>query len=269
MAEKAIAIALKIESGIAIASMSQPKTRNAFTQNFINDIQEIIAVCEDTSEISALVLTGTDGVFSSGGDIKGMVTRIQSGTQKPDYIRDRIYKLNDWLQRLRILDIPVIAAVDGPAYGAGFGLALCADFILASERASFCASFCRIGAIPDCGVLFMLPRMIGMQKAKELMYTGRSISADEAKNLNIAMEVFAQDKLYDEAVALARRMQDTSPTAFAITKRITNQTFDNNAASIMEMEAAGQAVCLATNYHVDAVKRFVDKKPLRFNWETN
>ena len=111
-------------------------------------------------------------------------------------------------------------------------------------------------------------RNFGMQKAKELMYTGRSISAKEAKNLNIAMEVFAQDKLYDEAVALARRMQDTSPTAFAITKRVTNQTFDNNAASIMEMEAAGQAVCLATNYHVDAVKRFVDKRPLRFNWET-
>ena len=269
MIEESPVIAFKIENGLAIASMSQPKNRNAFTPNFLIAIQEVIATCKDSEEITALILTGTDGVFSAGGDIKGMVERIQSGDQDPDYIRQRIYKLNDWLQQLRNLDIPVIAAVDGPAYGAGFGLALCADFILASERASFCAAFCRIGAIPDCGVLFALPRMIGMQKAKELMYTGRPVGAQEAKDIGIAMEVYPSDNLYDTSVAFARRMQNASPTALAITKRVTNQTFENNAASIVEMEAAGQAVCLTSDYHRDAVTRFVDKKPLRFNWEDN
>lgn len=267
MVEELPAITFKVENGLAIASMSQPKTRNAFTPDFLTLIEQIIATCKENEKITALILTGTNGVFSAGGDIKGMVKRIELGDQHPDYIRERIYKLNDWLQQLRHLDIPVIAAVNGPAYGAGFGLALCADFILASENASFCAAFCRIGAIPDCGVLFTLPRMIGMQKAKELMYTGRPIDADEAKNLGIAMNVYPANKLYDAAVALARRIQHASPTAFAITKRITNQTFENTAASIVEMEAAGQAICLTSNYHKDAVERFITKKPLQFNWE--
>ena len=267
MVEESSAITFKVENGLAIASMSQPKTRNAFTPDFLTSIEQIIGTCKENKKITALILTGTNGVFSAGGDIKGMVKRIELGDQHPDYIRERIYKLNEWLQQLRHLDIPVIAAVNGPAYGAGFGLALCADFILASEDARFCASFCRIGAIPDCGVLFTLPRMIGLQKAKELMYTGRPIDADEAKDLGIAMDVYPANKLYNAAIALARRIQHVSPTAFTITKRITNQTFENTATSIVEMEAAGQAICLTSNYHKDAVERFVTKKPLRFNWE--
>ena len=269
MIEESPVIAFKIENGLAIASMSRPKNRNAFTPDFLTAIQGAIETCQNNEEISALILTGTDGVFSAGGDIKGMIKRIKSGNQDPDYIRKRIYKLNDWLHQLRNLEIPVIAAVNGPAYGAGFGLALCADFILASESASFCAAFCRIGAIPDSGVLFTLPRMIGMQKAKELMYTGRPVGAQEAKELGITMEVYPANELYEASVALAHRMQNTSSTAFAITKRVTNQTFENTAASIVEMEAAGQAICLTSHYHSDAVERFVNKKPLRFNWEVN
>ena len=269
MSDQTPAIEFKIDKGVAVATMSRPKQRNAFSPEFLKSIHDIISNCRGNRDVSALILTGCDGVFSAGGDIKGMVKRAQSGGQTPDYIRSRIYTLNEWLQKFRNLEIPVIAAVDGPAYGGGLGLALCADFILASEQASFCCVFCRIGAIPDCGVLYTLPRMIGMQKAKELMYTGRPLDAEEAKDLGIVMEVYPAEDLQTAAMALARRMQDASPAAFAVTKRVTNQAFDNDAASIVEMEAAGQAVCLASDYHADAVNRFVEKKPLRFNWEAN
>jgi len=207
-------------------------------------------------------------VFTAGGDIKAMLERHKSGGVTPDETRQRIYEINEWVQQIRNLEIPVIAAVDGPAYGGGLGLALCADFILASEKASFCAVFCRLGLIPDCGVLFTLPRMVGMQRAKEMIYTGRPVDAQEAKQIGIAMDVYPSEGLRDAAKALAERMGDASPTSIGVAKRITNQAFDNDAAALLEMEAAGQAVCMASDYHTDAVTRFAEKRPLKFNWES-
>jgi len=261
------AIELAIEDGVAIATMMRPKQRNPFSADFLACMADIITECGRNDEIKALILTGTEGVFCAGGDIKGMVERAQKGDFPAEDIRARLYDIHDWIQPLRNLSIPVICAVDGPAYGGGFGLALCADFILASENASFCSVFCRIGAIPDCGVLFTLPRMVGIQRAKEMMYTGRPIDAREAKDIGIAMDVYPTGTVLAEAKALARRMQDASGAAFAITKRIANQTFDNDAMTHVEMEAAGQSICLSSEYHKDAVNRFVEKQPLRFNWE--
>jgi 2-(1,2-epoxy-1,2-dihydrophenyl)acetyl-CoA isomerase len=267
MTDQSPPIEFTVDSGVAIAKMSRPKQRNAFTPEFQECFRDIVETCHDRDDIDALILTGTDGVFSAGGDIKGMVERVNQGGASPEFMRKRLYTMHRMLQTFRNMEIPVIAAVDGPAYGGGFGLALCADFILASEQANFCSVFCRIGAIPDYGVLFTLPRMVGMQRAKELMYTGRPVTAEEAKAIGIAMEVYPADTLLDEALALARRMQGGSAIAFGITKRVANQAFDNDAMALIEMEAAGQAICLASDYHKDAVSRFVEKKPLRFNWE--
>lgn len=261
------AIDFEVVDGIAIATMARPKQRNAFTPEFLSCMENIIAEIKGRQDVDALILTGTDGVFCAGGDVKGMVERHKSGGAPADEIRERLYTLHDWIQPLRNLNIPVIAAVDGPAYGGGFGLALCADFILASESASFCSVFCRIGLMPDCAVLFTLPRMVGMQRAKEIMYTGRPLDAAEAKDIGIVMDVHPAGSLQDEALALARRMQQGSRVAFGLTKRIANQTFDVDANGLVEMEAAGQAICLGSHYHADAVGRFVEKQPLKFNWE--
>jgi 2-(1,2-epoxy-1,2-dihydrophenyl)acetyl-CoA isomerase len=267
MSDQSSPIEFTVESGVATATMVRPKQRNPFTPAFLESFCEVVEACRQRDDIEVLILTGTDGVFSAGGDIKGMVERVKQGGASPEFMRKRLYTMHRMLQEFRNMEIPVIAAVDGPVYGGGFGLALCADFILASEQASFCSVFCRIGAIPDYGVLFSLPRMIGMQRAKELMYSGRPVDAEEAKAIGIAMDVYPAETLLDEALALARRMQGGSAIAFGITKRIANQAFDNDAMALVEMEAAGQAICLASDYHKDAVSRFVEKKPLRFNWE--
>lgn len=261
------AIAFAVEDGIGIATMARPRQRNAFTPAFLSCMEAIIAEIKSRDDIDALILTGSDGVFCAGGDIKGMVERHKTGGAPADEMRERLYTLHDWIQPLRNLNIPVISAVDGPAYGGGFGLALCADFILASDTASFCSVFCRIGLMPDCAVLFTLPRMVGLQRAKEIMYTGRPLDAQEAKEIGIVMEVHPAENLQDEAINLARRMQQGSRTAFSLTKRIANQAFDTDANGLVEMEAAGQAICLTSDYHADAVGRFVEKQPLKFNWE--
>ena len=267
MTDQTSPIDFSVEDGIAVVVMARPKQRNAFSPKFQEDFRAIVDECRTRDDINAVVLSGMDGVFSAGGDIKGMVARAQEGGYPPEFMRNRLYNTHRMLQDFRNMEKPVIAAVDGPAYGGGFGLALCADFILASERAVFCSVFCRIGAIPDYGVLFTLPRMVGLQRAKELMATGRPVDANEAKAIGIAMDVYPAERLHDEAMSLARRMQDASAGAFGITKRIANQAFDNDADALLEMEAAGQAICLAGDYHKDAVNRFVEKRPLRFNWE--
>lgn len=262
------AVLLTIEDGIAVVTMARPKQRNPFTAEFLRCMERIVDEVSGRDDIDVLILTGSDGVFCGGGDVKGMVERQKAGGGKPDALRKRLYDdINGWVQKLRNIEIPVIAAVDGPAFGGGLGIALCADFVLASEKASFCAVFCRIGVIPDCGVLYTLPRMIGVQKAKELIYTGRPVDALEAKDLGIVMSVHTSEDLMDEAMKIAKNMQQVSPLAFGITKRVLNQTFDVNAPALLEMEVAGQTICIGSDYHSDAVNRFVQKKPLRFNWE--
>ena len=161
------AIGFAVDDGIGIATMARPRQHNPFTAEFLTCIEEITAEVKGRNDIDALILTGTDGAFCAGGNVKGMGERQDSGPTPVEDMRERLYGVHDWLQPLRNLNVPVIAAVDGPAYGGGFGLALCADFILASERARFCSAFGRIGLIPDCALLFTLPRMVGMQRAKE------------------------------------------------------------------------------------------------------
>lgn len=260
-------ISLEVTDGIATLSMNRPKQRNPFTADFLEQIAASLQEVHRRDDIDVVILTGSDGVFSGGGDVKGMNERLKGNAPPPDFARKRIYGVHEWLQTLRNLDKPTIAAVDGAAYGGGFGLALCCDFVLATPRARFCSVFARIGLVPDCSVFFTLPRIVGMQRAKEIMFTARAIDAEEAKALGIVMELHQPQHLREAAMRLARRMQQASGPALSATKRIANQAFDLDANALIEMEAAAQAVCLASDYHRDAAQRFADKQPLLFNWE--
>jgi 2-(1,2-epoxy-1,2-dihydrophenyl)acetyl-CoA isomerase len=266
MSDKNVA-EMKIENGIATIVLSRPERRNAFTEELQNRLSGLVTEISQRSDIDAVILTGSGGNFSGGGDIKGMLKAQPKKGEPPTDYRKRIYAINDWIQRLRNLELPVIAAVDGAAYGGGFSLALCADFILCSPSARFCSVFCRIGAVPDCGIMYVLPRMIGMQRAKEIMYTGRPILAEEAKEIGLVFSIHPADDLINAAQTLAERLQQSSTKAFALTKRITNQSLDMDSQSLLEMEASAQEICFNTDYNKDAVARFTRKEPLRYNWE--
>ena len=258
---------MTVVDGIATIVMTRPERRNAFSQDLQDFLSSKVSEITNRDDIDAVVLTGSGGCFSAGGDIKGMLEhQPKEGKPGADY-RKRIYAINDWIQRLRNLEVPVIAAVDGAAYGGGFALALCADFVLCSPTARFCSVFCRIGAVPDCGIMYVLPRMIGMQRAKEIMYTGRPVLAEEAKEIGIAFAIHPADELVAAALTLAKRLQFSSRKTFALTKRITNQSLDLDQQSLLEMEAAAQEICFNTDYNKDAVARFTRKEPLLYNWE--
>ncbi|MCR9213005.1 MAG: enoyl-CoA hydratase/isomerase family protein [Proteobacteria bacterium] len=259
---------MTVENGIATITMTRPKQRNAFTQELQDFLSSKVKEIAGRTDIDVVIITGSGGSFSGGGDIKGMLkNQPKEGQPGADY-RKRIYAINDWIQRLRNLEVPVIAAVDGAAYGGGFSLALCADFILCSPTARFCSVFCRIGAVPDCGIMYVLPRMIGLQRAKEIMYTGRPIPAEEAKEIGLAFAIHPAEELAEAALTLAKRLQPASRKTFALTKRITNQTFELDSQTLLEMEAAAQEICFTTDYNKDAVARFTRKEPLLFNWES-
>ena len=180
--------------------------------------------------------------------------------------RRRMQGVRPWLTNLIEFDRPVIAAVDGIAFGAGFSLALSADLIIASSRARFCFAFMRMGLVPDSGVIWMLPRLVGMQRAKELLYTAREIDAQTAKEYGIVLEVTPPESLLDRAREMAAAFGNASAAALALTKAGLNRAFESDLAASLEYEATAQGIAFSSEYHSAAVRRFMDKQPTLFNW---
>ncbi|MBM7063025.1 enoyl-CoA hydratase/isomerase family protein [Pseudomonas sp. UL073] len=261
---------LCIDNGIAEFSHQKPSARNALSLELREDYAEMLDRVEADRSIRALILTGSGGSFCAGGDLKSLKARQTSQDPEdnsPDAMRRRLRKLHGWLQRLRDLELPVIAAVDGPAYGAGFALALTADFVLASSRATFCMSFAKVGLVPDSGVLATLPRVVGMAMAKELLFTARRVEVAEAKALGIVHAVHAPEALAEQARLFARRFHDAPREVLAFTKSLLNKSFETPYATLTELECQAQGVVSVTPYHLEAVRRFLAGEPSLLDWD--
>lgn len=240
--------------------INRPERRNAFDLEVREGLAQAIFEARDDDSVRAVVITGTTGVFCAGGDLKSL-----SEAKRPVFKdRDRIRRLHLWFRELVNLEKPVIAAVDGPAFGAGFNLALACDFVLATPKARFCAVFGRIGLVPDLGGFFLLPRIVGLQRAKDLVFSAREIGVEEAQSLGIVMQVVAAEQLEHEALALASRYHNASTEALGIAKNILNRSFNLDQDTLAELESNAQALALHTAYHDEAVSNFLQKRPLKF-----
>jgi len=166
------------------------------------------------------------------------------------------------------LDRPVIAAVDGVCYGAGFSFALAADFVIASTRARFCMPFMKVGLVPDCGAFYTLPRVVGLARAKDLVFTAREISAAQAKEMGAVLEVVEPEALRARAAQIAASLAAASPIAFGLAKRALNQSLGSDLRTMLEIEAAAQGIAFTTGFHHEAVKRFREKADPLFKWPT-
>lgn len=263
-ASDAPSVLTEVKDGIGTITLNRPESRNALSQAMRKGIAAAVVQMRDDDSVRAVIITGAGGAFCSGGDVIQMVQSSEAGLQW----RERIRSLHQWFPELLNLQKPVIAAVDGPAFGAGFSLALAADFILASQRAKFCAVFGRIGLVPDLGAMQLLPRIVGHQRAKELVFTARTVDASEAKELGIVYDIAADGPaLQAEAHALAARFRDASTAAIGMAKTIMNQAFELDARAMSELEAYAQTMCRGSEYHQQAVQRFRDKQPLLFDWD--
>ena len=262
---------LSVRDGVAEFSHQRSATRNPMSVGLRNDYKDMLDRIEQDHTVRVLIITGSGGSFCAGGDIKSMQARAASTDPEessPDAMRRRVLSSHyGWLDRLRSLEMPVIAAVDGAAYGAGFSLALTADFVLASARAKFCFAFAKVGAVADFGAFYTVPRLIGLAKTKELMMTARRIDAAEAQELGLVHAVFGDDALLPEARRMASRFLSGPREALGMIKNTLNRSFDLDYRSMAELETCQQAIAMASAYHADAVARFSRGEPLLYDWD--
>lgn len=245
---------------VATLTLNRPNTRNAIDSEMRVALARIVSEIRRDRDIKVLILAGRDGAFCSGGDIKSMTS-----DHSAEQARDRMISLQGCIRDLFELDRLIIAAVDGPAYGAGLGLALTADLILASERARFCLSFLRLGAVPDCGVFYSLPRIVGTHMAKQLAFSTRDFDAQQAQKMGIVFEIHSHETILERALDIARELSKLPHASLALTKKIFNASLDSSMDAMFEMEAMGQGIARSTDFHLESANRFKNKQPLFFN----
>lgn len=255
-------IRLDIGDGIAVLALARPERKNAFDLDMRVEIADAVARLRDDTTVRAVILTGDGGDFCAGGDLRSM----SQGSIEATAGRERMRAAHRWVRTLIELDRPVIAAVDGVAFGAGFSLALAADIVLATPRARFSMSFMRVGLVPDCGAFYTLPRAVGLQRAKELILSARVVDAPEAQRLGIAMEIVPVEQLIERARAIAGSFAAASNTVVSLVKDAFAHGGTDDLQAALHFEAAAQGVAFSTEYHRSAVRDFLDKKPLKFGW---
>ena len=259
------AIEITRAGATAVLTMNRPESRNALDFAMREEFGAAVAQVRDDPSVRAVVLTGAAGHFCAGGDIKAMAVQQ---SQKRDIFegRERIRKIHRWFDELVDLEKPVIAAVDGVAFGAGLSLALCADFVLASPRARFSCVFARLGYVPDLGAMYLLPRAIGLARAKDMVFTGRVLDAAEAHAIGLVQTICDQD-LLESALAYAARFHAAPTDAIGLAKSVMNRAFESDRKDVYAQEAMAQAMCRESDFHAEAVRRFVAKEAPLYQWQ--
>ena len=250
--------------GIATIRLNDPEKLNALTFQTYGDLEKIMAELADDTSVKVVVLTGTGKGFCSGGsvnDIIGPLLKMKG---------DDLYKFTrmtcNVVKNMRNLKKPVIAAVNGIAAGAGAMLMLASDLRIFSDKARAAFLFVKVGLSgADMGALYLLPRIVGLGKATELVYFGDSIDAQEAYRIGLANRVVPGETLIDEAYKWATRLKDGPLYALGVTKELIEYEGNVDLEAALEMEAMAQARCMETPDFVEGYKAFIEKRPLRFN----
>lgn len=264
------AASLVVEANVAEFVHQRPQARNPLGAELREDYIRLLDLVEKDKSVRVLILRGAGGSFSAGGDVREMVARLDNPqAHTPEVTRRRVDSANAWLARLLELDAIVIAAVDGAAFGGGFSLALHADIVLASPEARFSMSFPRIGAVPDFGAHYLLPRIVGLGVARGLMLTGRSVGAKAARRLGIVHAIHPAADLPQRARDTARLFCEGPAEVLATNKRLLNRSHSTDYRTLGQLEAQSQGIAMASAYHRDAARRFRDRQSLAFDWDRN
>jgi 2-(1,2-epoxy-1,2-dihydrophenyl)acetyl-CoA isomerase len=243
-------------NGVGTITFNRPDALNATNDEFYRELSGLIRQIADDASIGCVVITGAGRGFCAGADVKSMNQDMKLLARRK---RHRGI-LADVLRPLVNLEKPVIAAVNGPAVGAGFNIALAADILIASDKAVFSQIFTRLGLVPDLGGLYLLTRVVGLNKAKELCFTARKIDAAEALSLGIANRVVPADQLMSAATSLAQEIAAGPPTALAMIKTLLNKSSNSSLEQMLEYEGYAQTLAYTTPEHREGVAAFREKR---------
>lgn len=257
---------LTLHERVATLTLNRDDVRNILTGTaLVDDIETTVDWINRDAGVSALIVTGAGSAFSAGGNIKDM--RDRSGTFGGD-VHQVQQNYRKGIQRIPLamhrLEVPVIAAINGPAIGAGFDLACMCDIRIAASRALMGETFINLGIIPGDGGAWFLQRLIGYQRAAELTFSGRLIEADEARTLGIVMEVVSAEALMPTAQQMAKGFADKPPQALRYTKRLMKLAQRQELPDFLDSSALIQGVCHNTEDQLEAVNAFIEKRKPNF-----
>jgi enoyl-CoA hydratase/carnithine racemase len=259
-------IILEKRGPVAVMTLNRPDAMNALGAP--GDGDQVAAACSEVNadrEVRCAVLTGAGRAFSAGGDVKAMQARTGafagSGVELREQYRTNIHRL---VRALHGLEVPLIAAVNGPAIGLGCDIACLADIRIAADTARFGVTFLKIGLIPGDGGAWLLPRIIGMSRAAELLFTGDVVDATKAAEWGLVSRVAPAAELMPTALELAQSIARQPPHALRLAKSLLRQGQTTTYETILEMSAAVQALSHLTDDHMEGVNALIEKREPQF-----
>jgi 2-(1,2-epoxy-1,2-dihydrophenyl)acetyl-CoA isomerase len=258
---------LRVEDRVAILTMNRPDRRNALSPEMVGGLKRVLPELARDPGIGCVVLTGAGRAFCAGGDVKAMNRRNESGG-RPGSMETAIQSLRDDQRgtsgALREMGKPTLAAIPGPAAGAGFSLALSCDLRIAAESAFFTTAFARVGFSGDYGGSYFLTNLIGPARAREMYFLADRVDAKEAERLGIVNRVVPDAALEEEALKLAKRLAAGPTIAYRYMKENLNRALQSDARTCLDAEAVGMIRTGGTEDHREAVRAFLDKREPEF-----
>lgn len=246
-------------NGVCQIKLNRPAVFNSFNQAMALDLQRTLDECAANDEVRAIVITGEGKAFCAGQDLAEATD--PNGPEMESIVREHY---NPIIERLRNIEKPIIAAVNGVAAGAGANIALACDITIAAESASFIQAFSKIGLIPDSGGTFFLPRIIGMQKALALMFTGDKVSAKDAEAMNMIYKTVNDETFAEEVTAFAEKLAKMPTRGLGLTKKAVNASWTNNLTEQLKVEEILQTEAGHTHDFQEGVNAFMEKRMPNF-----
>jgi len=253
----------RVDDGVATVTFSRPDRLNSLTFEVYAELERVAWACQTDDAVRVLVLAGTGKGFCSGGDVHEIIGELFKRDVRGMLQFTRM--TGAVVRNLRLLEKPVVAAINGVAAGAGAVLALASDFRVMADSARFAFLFTKVGLTgADMGAAFLLPKVVGLGRATELLMLGDTIDAATAERYGLASRVVPAERLADEVRALARRLADGPTQALGMTKRMLNNEWHMDLVSAIEAEAQAQALLLMAEDHKEFYRAFTEKRPPRF-----
>lgn len=247
-------VTFAMHEGVATLRLNEPATRNALSPAIRARLEELVPSAMADATVRCLLITGVGDAFCAGGDIRSFAER-----QAPIAVRERMARSHAWIGRLLEGEKPVVTAVNGAAVGAGFGLALLGDIVVASDTASFIGGFPLIGVAADYALGLTLPRAIGVVRAKDILMTNRRVEADEALQIGLVSRLYPAAELEGEAIRLASALARGATVGFGLTKLLVNTGFSSDVPQYLALERFAQATAFGTNDHAIGVAAYLSK----------
>ena len=252
-------IQFEIINNVGKITLNRPGKYHSFIKDMAIQLQNILDKCNENKSIRAIMITATGKAFCAGQDLAEATDK--NGPSLAEIVENHY---NPIIRKIRNIEKPVVAAVNGVAAGAGASLALCCDIVLCNENATFIQAFSKIGLIPDSAATFFLPRLIGMQRATALMMSAEPIVASEALKMGMIYKIFSNDKFESSSLDFVSKLSQMPTKGLGLTKRLLNSSYSNNLEEQLEMEKQCQEIAGKTNDFDEGVQAFLDKRKPNF-----